>query len=145
MEINVVRRSPALIVIAAAFAYVIASALRDQIPVESNASMLVRSLDVSLLYVVILLPGVIVGWLLRRHVLVYGFLAGILGDTMRQAITAWLQWATLDAAPGGAALGPDLWSVVTLMVTAIPAGVIGAAGGGVGYVLATGSKVTSVR
>ena len=144
MEGTPLRRSPAPVILAAALAFVIASALRDQIRVDPGyASTLVRSLDVSLLYVVILLPGVIVGWLLRRRVLMWGFCAGMLGDILRQVITAWLRWSMLDVAPDTEVLGLDIQSLVSLVFMALPAGVISAAGGAVGYVLATRSNTTA--
>jgi hypothetical protein len=126
-------RSPFLAVAVAIAAYIIASLARDQL-LPVSESTLGRTLDVSLLYTVILLPGVIVGWMLRRGVLEWGFLAGLLSESLRQGLGAVLAWSQLPS--GSEVVGPGAAHIAAMVYTSLPSAVIGAAGGAVGLVLA---------
>lgn len=126
-------RSPMLVLVLAVAAHLVASLLRDRL-IPSSLSGLALSLDVSLLYLIVLMPGVIVGWMLRRNVLEWGFLAGLLSETSRQGLSMLLQWLELPPVPE--LNGPSPGDLAALVYTSLPSAFIGAAGGAAGWVLA---------
>jgi hypothetical protein len=114
-------------------AYVVVSYARQTI-LPDPQSELGRTLDITLLYVIILLPGVVVGWMLRRAVLEWGFLCGLLADTVRSLFTAWIQLS--DIPEGVEVEGFGLSEFSGIVLHAVPSAVIAAAGAAVGYVFA---------
>jgi hypothetical protein len=127
------RHSAAIALAVGVAAYVLASHARQTLLVEPE-SRLGQALDMSLLYVIVLLPGVIVGWLLRRSVLEWGFLCGLLSEATRLVLSVLLDWIQLSEHERAiTSVGGDYFASVVYL--SLPSAVLGAAGGAVGSVL----------
>jgi len=127
------RRSALVVVIGAALAYVVAMVARSIfVPDSVTETHLGRSLDISLLYAITLLPGIAVGSLCGRRVLELGFAAGALGEILRAG--AQLAVAVTSTPDTVQMNVPWLSTLLGSLIQALPSGVLGAAGGAVGYV-----------
>ena len=127
------RQSPVTVIIGAALAYVVAMVARGfLVPDSVVATHLARSLDVSLLYAITLLPGIVVGTLCGRRVLEFGFAAGALGEVLRAG--SQMALAVMTTPETFQMDVPWLSTLLGSLIQALPSGVLGAAGGAVGYV-----------
>src|SRR6266853_2382376 len=115
------------ILLAGAFLYAIASALRRYLLPQSFGGVPSEAL----LFLILLAPGAVVGYLRPRRVLEYGFIAGVIGDiTYRLGDllhTAVVHGVAITSIPSFAVMGS--------VVGALPVGILSAAGGALGYVL----------
>ena len=117
-----------LVLLAGVCVYVIASMLRRYVFAQSLTGMLSEIF----LFLILLAPGAVVGYLRPRRVLELGFVAGFVSD-IAYRVCDLLSTAILVDAPLGTI--PVSSFMMGTLKGALPVGVLGAAGGALGYVL----------
>ena len=134
---------PVLSIAAGALVYAIAAAAGSQILYNITPTLSTtwaRPMTASLVFLIQLLPGFVAGAMHRQRVLLVGFLAGILGALTQGAVgvISSILKAGADAQdfPFGAA-------ALAIVLSTIPVGILGAAGGAVGLIAARGHAGTS--
>jgi hypothetical protein len=129
---------PVLALAAGALAYVIAAAAGKQIlhTITPQLSMtLARPVTASLVFLIQLLPGFVAGAMHRQRVLLLGFGAGVLGALVQGIVGVVMSISTAGADapdfPFGAA-------ALDIILSAIPVGILAAAGGAVALIAVGG-------
>lgn len=128
------QRSPWFSLVAAASAYVLASAVRSVIVPEQIHSSLGQVLDVSALYLVTLMPGFLVGLSRIQRFLTVGFLAGCVGEILRQLLGILME--ALSVPDGISVTPPPASMYIGFLLTSVPSGILAMAGASLGAVLA---------
>jgi len=132
-----------LAVTAASAVYVVAAfARRDGVSAALVQFDMGRSVDISLLYLIILLPGVIVGRLHPRHCVILGFAAGYCGEILYSLALLFTQISGLSGAPGSF---PVATFIVKTLVHSVPHGILAAAGGALGAFSPDGGSAVKVE
>ncbi len=136
--------SSLLAIIAGALAYTVAAAAGSQIlhnVTPTLSTTWARPITASLIFLIQLLPGFVAGAMHRQRVLLLGFVAGVLGGLTQGTvgvITSILKAGTAAEFPFGAA-------ALDIILSAIPVGILGAAGGAVGLVAIRGGHSSKSR
>src|SRR5215469_15430832 len=113
-----------LLILLGAFLYSIASSVRHALPPGSGVA------SEGLLFVIILSPGVLVGYFRPRRVLEMGFIAGVIADAAYR-----LGYLLHEAFIHSAVASVPTSAYMDSLLDALPVGILSAAGGAVGYVL----------
>jgi hypothetical protein len=127
-----------LAVISGALAYTISAAAGSQVLhniTPTLSSTWGRPITASLIFLIQLLPGFVAGAMHRQRVLLIGFVAGVLGGLTQGivgVITSIFKAGTGTDFPFGTA-------ALDIILSAIPVGILAAAGGAVGLVALRGN------
>lgn len=131
-----------LAIISGALAYTVAAAAGSQILHNITPTLSTtwgRPIATSLVFLIQLLPGFVAGAMHRKRVLLLGFVAGVLGALTQGTVgltTSILKAGTAAEFPFGAA-------ALNIILSAIPVGILGAAGGAVGLAVVRRHAVKS--
>jgi hypothetical protein len=117
-------RSAWLLILLGACLYAMASTLRHSLLPGSGLA------SEGLLFLIVLSPGVLVGYFRPRRVLEMGFVAGVVADAAYQ-----LGSLFHEALIHSAVASVPTAAYTDSLLHALPAGILSAAGGAVGYVL----------
>jgi hypothetical protein len=133
------RTSPAVALLVAVAAFVVLWQVRHELDGATvvNGSIF-RTLDVSVLYIIVLAPAAIAAYLVPSRWLLLGvvaaYLAGVAGELIRLAM------AVVHANPEHHTDLPSASVFVGIAITSVPNAVLGVAGSALGLILARGRR-----
>jgi len=142
MELMKEPTSSLLAIVSGAVVYTVAAAAGSQILHSITPTLSTtwgRPITASVIFVVQLLPGFVVGAMHRQRVLLLGFVAGFLGGLTQGTVGI----ITSISKAGTAAEFPFGAAALDIILSAIPVGILGAAGAAVALVAVRGGNALS--